>query len=137
MKDRTSVMGLGAIVVLCLTVTAYAAIVGAKKEGLVEYVGTQKDVFVTGKAASVVSLEDLAGMKGLYAMGQWTASTARSRSSTQSRISPRCGTTTLSWKITGNMAHSSSRNVIESRAMKFKWQPNDMQKQQKYDISEL
>jgi acetolactate decarboxylase len=48
---------------------AYAAIVGSKKEGMVEYVGAQKDIFVSGKAASVVSLEDLAGRKGLYAMG--------------------------------------------------------------------
>jgi acetolactate decarboxylase len=52
-----------------LIVTAYAAIIGSKKEGMVEYVGAQKDIFVTGKAASVVSLEDLAGRKGLYAMG--------------------------------------------------------------------
>ncbi len=52
-----------------LIVSAYAAIVGAKKEGMVEYVGAQKDIFKTGKASSVVSLEDLAGRKGLYAMG--------------------------------------------------------------------
>ncbi len=52
-----------------LLVTAYAAIMGSKKEGMVEYVGAQKDVFKTGKAASVVSLEELAGRKGLYAMG--------------------------------------------------------------------
>ncbi len=50
-------------------VTAYAAIVGAKKEGMVEYVGAQKDIFKSGKAASVVSLEALAGRKGLYAIG--------------------------------------------------------------------
>jgi len=50
-------------------VSAFAAIVGSKKEGLVEYVGAQKDIFVSGKALSVVSLEDLAGRKGLYAMG--------------------------------------------------------------------
>jgi len=49
--------------------TAYAAIVGAKKEGSVEYVGAQKEIFKTGKATSVVLLEDLAGKKGLYAMG--------------------------------------------------------------------
>jgi acetolactate decarboxylase len=49
--------------------TAYAAILGAKKEGMVEYVGEQRDVFKTGKAASVVSLDDLAGHKGLYAVG--------------------------------------------------------------------
>ncbi|MBF0559554.1 MAG: hypothetical protein HQL08_12340, partial [Nitrospirae bacterium] len=52
-----------------LFVTAYGAIVGSKKEGLVEYIGAQKDIFVSGKAASVVSLEGLEGHKGLYAMG--------------------------------------------------------------------
>jgi acetolactate decarboxylase len=50
-------------------VIAYAAIVGSRKEGLVEYVGAQKDIFKTGKAASVITLEDLAGRKGLYGMG--------------------------------------------------------------------
>ncbi len=52
-----------------LLVSAYAAIVGSMKEGMVEYVGAQKDIFKTGKASSVISLEDLAGRKGLYAMG--------------------------------------------------------------------
>jgi acetolactate decarboxylase len=61
--------GLTTIVMLGLFVSAYAAIVGAKKEGMVEYVGAQKTIFQTGKAESVVSLEDLAGRKGLYAMG--------------------------------------------------------------------
>src|SRR5512136_1920467 len=56
-------------VVLGALVSAYATVVGAKKEGLVEYVGAQKDIFKSGKASSVVSLEDLAGKKGLYAMG--------------------------------------------------------------------
>jgi len=56
-------------IILSLAVFAYAAIVGAKKEGLVEYVGAQKDIFKTGKAASVVSLEDLAGHANLYGMG--------------------------------------------------------------------
>src|SRR5512135_1918987 len=55
--------------VAVFALTAYAAIVGAKKEGLVEYVGAQKDIFKSGKASSVVSLEELAGRKGLYAMG--------------------------------------------------------------------
>lgn len=55
--------------ILILALTAYAAIVGSKKEGSVEYVGVQKDVFLSGKAVSVISLEDLAGRKGLYAMG--------------------------------------------------------------------
>ena len=57
------------LALLMIAVAAYAAIVGAKKEGLVEYVGAQKEIFKTGKAASVVTLEDLAGRKGLYAMG--------------------------------------------------------------------
>jgi acetolactate decarboxylase len=55
--------------VVPLIVTAYAAIVGSKKEGLVEYIGAQKTIFLTGKAESVISLESLADRKGLYAMG--------------------------------------------------------------------
>jgi len=50
-------------------ISAFASVVGSKKEGLVEYVGAQKDIFASGKAKSVVSLEDLSGRKGLYAMG--------------------------------------------------------------------
>lgn len=70
MKRRSIVTGLGMTVFFVMVfVSAYAAIVGAKKEGMVEYVGAQKDVFVSGKAVSVVSLEDFAGRKGLYAMG--------------------------------------------------------------------
>ena len=52
-----------------LFAASYAAIIGAKKEGLVEYIGAQKDIFSSGKAMSVISLEDLAGYKGLYAIG--------------------------------------------------------------------
>ena len=70
MKKKSVVSGLPVMSILALIVaTAYAAIVGSKKEGLVEYVGAQKDVFVTGKAASVVSLDGLSGQKGLYAVG--------------------------------------------------------------------
>lgn len=70
MKKQSVVTGFAvAAILVMIVVTAYAAIVGAKKEGLIEYVGAQKDVFVSGKAASVVSLEDLAGRNGLYAMG--------------------------------------------------------------------
>jgi acetolactate decarboxylase len=58
-----------AVFFVMVCISAYAAIIGAKKEGMVEYVGAQKDIFVSGKAASVVTLEDLAGRKGLYAMG--------------------------------------------------------------------
>ncbi len=69
MKRRVLMIGLASIAILVMLVSAYAAIVGSKKEGLVEYVGAQKDIFVSGKASSVVSLEDLVGRKGLYAMG--------------------------------------------------------------------
>ncbi len=70
MKRRSIVVGTAlSVMLVAALVTAYAAIVGSKKEGMVEYVGAQKDVFVSGKAASVVSLKDLAGRKGLYAMG--------------------------------------------------------------------
>ena len=69
MKRRTAVIGMAVAIALGSMITAYAAIVGARKEGMVEYVGAQKDIFVSGKASSVVSLEDLEGRKGLYAMG--------------------------------------------------------------------
>lgn len=69
MKIRFMVAGVVAAAILGPFVLAYAAIVGSKKEGLVEYVGEQKNIFVTGKAESVVSLEELAGHQGLYAMG--------------------------------------------------------------------
>jgi acetolactate decarboxylase len=69
MKRQFMIIGLASTVILAMLVSAYAAIVGSKKEGSVEYVGAQKDIFVSGKASSVVSLEDLAGRKGLYAMG--------------------------------------------------------------------
>lgn len=69
MKKRLTIAGLVSAVIMAMFVAAYAAVVGSKKEGLVEYVGAQRDIFVGGKAASVVSLEDLAGRKGLYAMG--------------------------------------------------------------------
>ena len=58
-----------AALLLGAALTVYAAVAGAKKEGLVEYIGAQKTIFATGKAASVVSLEELAGRTGLYAMG--------------------------------------------------------------------
>jgi acetolactate decarboxylase len=69
MKRRTAVICMVVAIALGSMITAYAAIVGAKKEGLVEYVGAQKEIFKTGKATSVVSLEDLADRKGVYAMG--------------------------------------------------------------------
>ncbi len=69
MNRRLLVAALTLTLVLGMLVSAFAAIVGSKQEGLVEYVGTQKTIFATGRALSVVSLEDLAGRKGLYAVG--------------------------------------------------------------------
>lgn len=69
MKKCFIEVALSVIAILFLLATVYAAVRGAKREGLVEYVGAQKDIFVSGKAASVISLEELAGRKGLYAMG--------------------------------------------------------------------
>jgi acetolactate decarboxylase len=69
MKNISLKTFLAMTTILILVLTAHAAIVGSKKEGSVEYVGVQKDVFLSGKAASVISLEDLADRKGLYAMG--------------------------------------------------------------------
>ena len=59
-----------AIVLMCLVVVLSATvIIAANKEGLVEHIGAQKDIFTSGKATSVISLDELAGRKGLYAMG--------------------------------------------------------------------
>jgi acetolactate decarboxylase len=55
--------------VLLIGAVAYAAITGAKKEGSVEFVGAQKQIFKTGKADKVVVLEELSGRKGLFAIG--------------------------------------------------------------------
>ena len=58
------------LIVLCVVAVAGTAIaLNSTKEGLIEYIGAQKDIFKTGKAASVISLESLAGQKGLYAVG--------------------------------------------------------------------
>lgn len=70
MKRRTMVSGAVAVIMLAVFIAAaYAAILGSKKEGPVEYVGAQKDIFKSGKAASVVSLEELGGKKGIFAIG--------------------------------------------------------------------
>ena len=67
---KLSVMSFGSgMIVFLMIMIAYAAIVGSKRDGMVEYIGSLRDVFKTGKAASVVSLEDFAGIKGLYALG--------------------------------------------------------------------
>jgi acetolactate decarboxylase len=69
MKQKTLAAGMVAAIALASMLTAYAAIVGSKREGMVEYAGAQKDIFVSGKASSIVSLQDLADHKNLYAMG--------------------------------------------------------------------
>jgi len=70
MKKRFMIQNAAVIVILgVFIIAAYAAVIGAKKEGLVEYVGAQKTIFATGKADSVVSLQELADRKHLYAMG--------------------------------------------------------------------
>lgn len=70
MKKRFMILSVAAAVLLqVFIIAAQAAVNGAKKEGLVEYVGAQKTIFATGKADSVVSLEELANRKSLYAMG--------------------------------------------------------------------
>jgi acetolactate decarboxylase len=58
------------LIALCIALVAGSAFaVNSIKDGLIEYVGAQRDIFKTGKAGSVVSLEDLSGRKGLYAVG--------------------------------------------------------------------
>jgi len=69
MKRSIAISIIALTVLVTLIVTAYAAIVGSKKEGMVEYIGAQRDIYKTGKATGVVSLEDLAGREGLYAVG--------------------------------------------------------------------
>jgi acetolactate decarboxylase len=68
MLSNIAAFALAAVSIIA-AIAAYAAIKDVKKEGLVEYVGAQKTIFATGKADSVVSLEELSGRKNLYAMG--------------------------------------------------------------------
>ena len=58
------------LIVLCVVAIAGTAIaLNSTKEGLIEYIGAQKDIFKTGKASSVISLESLANRPGLFAVG--------------------------------------------------------------------
>ena len=55
---------------LCVVAVAGTAIaLNSTKEGLIEYIGAQRDIFKTGKANSVISLESLANRPGLFAVG--------------------------------------------------------------------
>jgi len=69
MKKQLLISALAFVVMMGVIAAAYAAIVGAKKEGMVEFVGAQKNIFKTGKAESVMSLEELGNRKGLFAIG--------------------------------------------------------------------
>ncbi len=58
------------LICLCFLVVAGTAIAfNSTKEGLIEYIGVQREIFKTGKATSVISLESLANRPGLYAVG--------------------------------------------------------------------
>lgn len=58
------------LIALCVVAVAGTAIaLNSTKEGLIEYIGVQKEIFKTGKASSVISLESLANRQGLYAVG--------------------------------------------------------------------
>lgn len=52
-----------------MAVTSLAFAVTPIREGLVEFAGAQKDIFDTGKAERVMSLQELAGTKNLFAIG--------------------------------------------------------------------
>jgi acetolactate decarboxylase len=52
-----------------IAVAGSAFAINSIKEGLIEYIGAQRDIFKTGKAASVISLESLADRPGLFAVG--------------------------------------------------------------------
>ena len=69
-RRRTSALknaSLSVLYVVIVAATAFA--LNSTKEGLIEYVGAQKDIFKTGKAASVILLESLADRPGLFAVG--------------------------------------------------------------------
>lgn len=58
------------IITICLALTASAALaLAATKEGLVEYIGAQKQIFASGKAERTIHLSELAGKKNLFAIG--------------------------------------------------------------------
>ncbi|HAK88354.1 MAG: hypothetical protein A2077_05040 [Nitrospirae bacterium GWC2_46_6] len=58
------------IFILCVVVAACAtAALNSIKEGFVEYAGAQKNIFSTGKAERVMSLQSLEGKDNLFAIG--------------------------------------------------------------------
>ena len=52
-----------------MAVVGTAIAINSTKDGLIEYIGAQRDIFKTGKASSVISLESLEGRTGVYAVG--------------------------------------------------------------------
>lgn len=57
-----------AVVALAVLVCSTPVFAG-NKEGLVEHEGVQRDIFATGKASGVISLQSLAARPGLFAIG--------------------------------------------------------------------
>lgn len=58
------------IFTLCIIVAACATVaLNANKEGLVEYLGAQKNIFATGKAERVITLKSLEDRDNLFAIG--------------------------------------------------------------------
>jgi len=64
--------GVRKVVAAALGMTAVSSLAFAVtpiREGLVEFAGSQKNIFATGKAERVMSLQELAGTKNLFAIG--------------------------------------------------------------------
>jgi len=64
--------GGGKVVAMALSLAALAAVAFAEtphQEGAISYIGAQKDIVASGKADSVINLQDLAATKNLFAIG--------------------------------------------------------------------
>lgn len=56
--------------ILCIVIAACATVaLNSIKDGFVEYAGAQKNIFATGKAERVMSLQSLEGRDNLFAIG--------------------------------------------------------------------
>ena len=70
LKKEGFVLNQVLLIGLCIVAVAGTAIaLNSIKKGLIEYISGQKDIFKTGKAPSVISLESLANRKGFFAVG--------------------------------------------------------------------
>ena len=68
-KKRTLLNPLLAVVLCIAFSAATASAADPVREGLIEYIGAQKEIFKAGKATRVISLEALAGRAGVFAVG--------------------------------------------------------------------